>query len=303
MVHEMKVWERGRGRGIAGDGGGGSRRGEAADRAGAAAVQGGGSGGWMVQVWAPAMDGARRVLATRGQPFVLASQCHRLFQYRTDSITRVFSVGSAAAANEQGLPARAFDAGAPEWTPNVQCYGSGEYARISYALIYDIQGSLALPILDPDDASCPLAMLELVTTAPLLRVSGEVTNLCNALHAVSLRGAGICNRAAEIVNRDETRAAMSRSGGDATEKAALTTTGAPLHLAATATAAGQRRRSGAGGRRRCPLGSAETVATREGEVGVVAWASSGLATLGWAPAGSKADADAAERGESREKRE
>uniref|UniRef100_A0A0D3F0E9 Uncharacterized protein n=1 Tax=Oryza barthii TaxID=65489 RepID=A0A0D3F0E9_9ORYZ len=213
----------------------------------------------------------------------------------TDSITRVFPVGGAAAADEQGLLARAFDAGAPEWTPNVQCYGSGEYARISYALIYDIQGSLALPILDPDDASSPLAVLELVTTAPLLRVSGEVANLCNALHAVSLRGAGICNRAAETWVR-------CRSGGDATEKAALTTTGAPLHIAATAAAAGQRRRSGAGGRRRCPLGSAETVATREGEVGVVAWASSGLPTLGWAPAGSKADADAAERGESREKR-
>jgi hypothetical protein len=68
----------------------------------------------------------------------------------------------------------------------VQCYGSGEYARISYALIYDIQGSLALPILDPDDASSPLAVLELVTTAPLLRVSGEVANLCNALRVISL---------------------------------------------------------------------------------------------------------------------
>uniref|UniRef100_A0A0E0JV98 RWP-RK domain-containing protein n=1 Tax=Oryza punctata TaxID=4537 RepID=A0A0E0JV98_ORYPU len=119
------------------------------------AAGGGGGGGWMVQVWAPARDGARRVLATRGQPFVLASQCHRLFQYRTISLTRVFPVGGAAAADEQGLPARAFDTGAPEWTPNVQCYGSGEYARISYALIYDIQGSLALPILDPRRRELP----------------------------------------------------------------------------------------------------------------------------------------------------
>uniref|UniRef100_A0A0E0G0T5 RWP-RK domain-containing protein n=1 Tax=Oryza nivara TaxID=4536 RepID=A0A0E0G0T5_ORYNI len=236
---------------------------------------GDGGGGWMVQVWAPARDGARRVLATRGQPFVLASQCHRLFQYRTVSLTRVFPVGGAAAADEQGLPARAFDATAPEWTPNVQCYGSGEYARISYALIYDIQGSLALPILDPDDASSPLAVFELVTTAPLLRVSGEVANLCNALRAVSLRGAGICNRAAEcyslavnqIVHRDATRAAMAEvsellitvceahklplaqtwvrcrscgGGGEDTEKAALTTAGAPFHLAAGADARGFR---------------------------------------------------------------
>lgn len=143
-------------------------------------------GGWMVQVWAPVRDGARRVLATRGQPFVLASQCHRLFQYRTVSLTCVFPVGGAAAADKQGLPARAFDTGTPEWTPNVQCYGSGEYTRISYALIYDIQGSLALPILDPDDASSPLTVLELVSTALRLRGSGEVTNLCNALQAISL---------------------------------------------------------------------------------------------------------------------
>uniref|UniRef100_A0A0E0AJH0 DUF834 domain-containing protein n=1 Tax=Oryza glumipatula TaxID=40148 RepID=A0A0E0AJH0_9ORYZ len=95
-----------------------------------------------------------------------------------------------------------------------------------------------------------------------------------------------------------------RSGGDATEKAALTTAGAPFHLAATA-AARQRRWSGAGwrgGQRRCPLGSAETAAMREGEAGVAAWASSSLATLGWALARSEAGS-AAERGESSEKRE
>uniref|UniRef100_A0A0E0PIK0 Uncharacterized protein n=1 Tax=Oryza rufipogon TaxID=4529 RepID=A0A0E0PIK0_ORYRU len=171
------------------------RRGEGADRAAVmvkeriaralrlykeAAGGGGSGGGWMVQVWAP--------------PFVLASQCHRLFQYRTVSLTRVFPVGGAAAADKQGLPARAFDTGTPEWTPNVQCYGSGEYARISYALIYDIQGSLFLPILDPDDASSPLAVHELVSTVLRLRGSGEVQGLL----AVN-----------QIVNPDETRAAMA----------------------------------------------------------------------------------------------
>uniref|UniRef100_A0A0D9ZVB9 Uncharacterized protein n=1 Tax=Oryza glumipatula TaxID=40148 RepID=A0A0D9ZVB9_9ORYZ len=162
------------------------RRGEGADRAAVTVKEciaralrlykeaaGGGGGGWMVQVWAPVRTGARRVLATRGQPFVLASQCHRLFQYRTISLTRVFPVGGAAAADEQGLPTRAFDTGTPEWTPNMQCYGSGEYARISYVLIYDIQGSLFLPILDPDDVSSPLAVHELVSTALRLLGPGE----------------------------------------------------------------------------------------------------------------------------------
>jgi hypothetical protein len=90
-------------------------------------------GGVLVQVWAPARDGARRVLATRGQPFLLAPpQCHRLSQYRAVSLTHAFPVGGpgAAAPGERGMPGRVFDAGAPEWTPNVQYYGTAEYARI-----------------------------------------------------------------------------------------------------------------------------------------------------------------------------
>lgn len=146
-------------------------------------------GGVLVQVWAPARDGARRVLATRGQPFVLAAppQCHRLFQYRTVSLTHAFPVGGpgAAAPGERGMPGRVFDAGTPEWTPNVQFYGTGEYARISYALIYDIQAALALPILDPDTGGC-LAVLELVMTSHRLRFTAEVDRLCKALQ-VSIR--------------------------------------------------------------------------------------------------------------------
>ena len=118
---------------------------------------------------------------TRGQFFVLAPpQCHRLFQYRTVSLTHAFPVGGAGVPGERGLPGRVFDAGAPEWTPNVQYYGTGEYARISYALIYDIQAALALPILDPGTGSC-VAVVELVTTSPRLRFAAEVDKLSKAL--------------------------------------------------------------------------------------------------------------------------
>jgi len=155
-----------------------------------AAAGDGGGGGALVQVWAPARDGGRRVLATRGQPFVLAPpQCHRLFQYRTVSLTHAFPVGGAGVPGERGLPGRVFDAGAPEWTPNVQYYGTGEYARISYALIYDIQAALALPILDPGTGSC-VAVVELVTTSPRLRFAAEVDKLSKALqvtHTTLLR--------------------------------------------------------------------------------------------------------------------
>ncbi|CAN6277506.1 unnamed protein product [Urochloa humidicola] len=175
----------------------------------AAAAGGGGGGGALVQVWAPARDGGRRVLATRGQPFVLAPpQCHRLFQYRTVSLTHAFPVDGAGAPGERGLPARVFDAGAPEWTPNVQYYGTGEYARISYALIYDIQAALALPVLDPGAGSC-VAVVELVTTSPALRFADEVDKLSKALQEVALRGAQICRPAPEVCNDKAAELAMS----------------------------------------------------------------------------------------------
>ncbi|VAI54914.1 unnamed protein product [Triticum turgidum subsp. durum] len=179
----------------------------------------GGEGGALVQVWAPARDGERRrVLATRGQPFVLPSRCRRLLQYRTVSLAHVFAVGGGggqgerATWEERGLPGRVFEARAPEWTPNVQFYGTGEYARMSYALIYDIQASLALPILDPAEPRRCLAVLELVfTAAPAARFAAEAHNLCKALQAVSLRGSEICHPAppTEICNSEATQAAMS----------------------------------------------------------------------------------------------
>ncbi|XP_062221297.1 protein NLP3-like [Phragmites australis] len=214
-------------------------------------------GGVLVQVWAPARDGDRRVLATRGQPFVLAPpQCHRLFQYRTVSLTHAFPVGGAGVPGERGLPGRVFDAGAPEWTPNVQYYGSGEYARISYALIYDIQAALALPILDPDTGSC-LAVLELVMTSPRLRFAAVVDKLSKALQAVALRSSEICCPPPEICNDEaadqramsgisellttvceahrlplaQTWVRCKRCNPDTRRGAALTAEGAPFHLA------------------------------------------------------------------------
>ncbi|KAF8685959.1 hypothetical protein HU200_043884 [Digitaria exilis] len=183
------------------DGGGGIYK-EAAAVAGDGS--GSGDGGALVQVWAPARDGVRRrVLTTRGQPFVLAPpQCHRLFQYRTVSLTHAFPVGGAGVPGERGLPGRVFDAGVPECTPNVQFYGTGEYARISYALIYDIQGALAIPILDPVDGDC-VAVVELVTTEPKLCFAAEVDKLSKALQAVALRGSEICWHVPEVCNDDE----------------------------------------------------------------------------------------------------
>jgi hypothetical protein len=61
----------------------------------------------LVQVWAPVKQGNRFVLTTSGQPFVLNSQSIGLLQYRTVSLTYVFSVDGENTA-DLGLPGRVY---------------------------------------------------------------------------------------------------------------------------------------------------------------------------------------------------
>ena len=62
--------------------------------------------------WAPSRDGEhRRVMPTRGQPFVLPPWCRGLLQYRTVSLTHVFAIGGGQgerAWEERGLPRRLY---------------------------------------------------------------------------------------------------------------------------------------------------------------------------------------------------
>lgn len=61
----------------------------------------------LVQVWAPIRKGDRCVLTTSGQPFVLNPQSIGLLQYRTVSLTYVFSVDGENTA-DFGLPGRVY---------------------------------------------------------------------------------------------------------------------------------------------------------------------------------------------------
>jgi hypothetical protein len=61
----------------------------------------------LVQVWAPVRKGNLCVLTTSGQPFVLNSQSIGLFEYRTVSLTYVFSVDGENTA-DFGLPDRVY---------------------------------------------------------------------------------------------------------------------------------------------------------------------------------------------------
>lgn len=132
---------------------------------------------FLVQVWAPVKDGSRYVLTTSGQPFALDPHSSGLLQYRSVSLMYLFSVDGKNGFS--GLPGRVFRQKLPEWTPNVQYYTSMEYPRRSYALDYNIRGTLALPVFGSGQ-SC-VAVLELILTSQKINFASEVDKVCKAL--------------------------------------------------------------------------------------------------------------------------
>lgn len=133
----------------------------------------------LAQIWAPVKKGDRYVLTTSGQPFVLGLNSSGLHQYRMASVMYMFSVDGES-NGDLGLPGRVFQQKLPEWTPNVQYYSSKEYPRLDYALHYNVQGTLALPVFEPSGGSC-LGVLELIMTSQKINYAPEVDKVCKAL--------------------------------------------------------------------------------------------------------------------------
>ncbi|KAK1301780.1 Protein NLP3 [Acorus calamus] len=143
----------------------------------------------LVQVWAPVKNGDHYVLTTSGQPFILDPHSTGLLQYRTVSLTYVFSVDGGS-DGDLGLPGRVFRQKSPEWTPNVQYYSRKEYPRLSHALNYDVRGTLALPVFEPSGQSC-VGVVEVIMTSQKINYAPEVDKVCKALEAVNLKSSEI----------------------------------------------------------------------------------------------------------------
>jgi len=133
----------------------------------------------LVQVWVPVRNGDRYVLTTSEQPFELDRDTNGLLQYRNVSLMYLFSVDENNDA-ALGLPGRVFKLKKPEWTPNVQYYSNKEYPRLSHALLYNIRGSLGLPVFDPSRQSC-VGVIELIMTSEMVNYAPEVDKVCRAL--------------------------------------------------------------------------------------------------------------------------
>lgn len=133
----------------------------------------------LVQSWMPVMQGNRRFLLTREQPYVLEHKNDQLWFYRSVSETYEFPTEKTD-GNVLGLPGRVFALRQPEWTPNVQFYTSLEYLRVKEAQRCDIRGSLAVPVLDQVTRQC-LAVIELVGRAEKVQYGPDVDIIARAL--------------------------------------------------------------------------------------------------------------------------
>lgn len=133
----------------------------------------------LAQVWAPVKNGGRYVLTTSEQPFILGPNTNGLHQYRMVSLMYLFSVDGEN-DGDLGLPGRVYRQKMPEWTPNVQYYTSKEYSRRDHAVLYDVRGTLVLPVFEPLGQSC-VGVLELIMTSQKINYAPEVDKVCKAL--------------------------------------------------------------------------------------------------------------------------
>ncbi|OVA00610.1 Phox/Bem1p [Macleaya cordata] len=145
----------------------------------------------LIQIWVPVKRGGKQVLITNDQPFSLDTSCQRLISYRNVSMKYQFPADEDS--NESvGLPGRVFLGKVPEWTPDVRFFSSDEYPRIDHAQLYDVRGTLALPIFERGSRSC-LGVVEVVMTTQKINYRPELENVCRALEAVNLRGSEVAS--------------------------------------------------------------------------------------------------------------
>ncbi|KAE8698774.1 Protein NLP2 [Hibiscus syriacus] len=139
----------------------------------------------LIQIWVPIKREGKHVLTTEGQPYSLNTNCKSLEIFR--DVSKSYNFPAEEDSKESvGLPGRVFLGKLPEWTPDVRFFKRDEYPRISYAQMYNVGGSLALPVFERATGTC-LGVVELVTTTQKINYRPEHEHVCKALEAVDLR--------------------------------------------------------------------------------------------------------------------
>ncbi|KAF2310228.1 hypothetical protein GH714_007308 [Hevea brasiliensis] len=143
----------------------------------------------LIQIWVPVDRGGRRVLTTHDQRFALVPNCQRLANYRHISVNYQFSAEEDS-KDMVGLPGRVFLGKVPEWTPDVRLFRSDEYPRVDHAQLYDVRGTLALPVFEQGSRTC-LGVIEVVMTKQKIKYHPELESICKALKAVDLQSSEV----------------------------------------------------------------------------------------------------------------
>lgn len=138
----------------------------------------------LVQVWRPVRHASGFILTTCEQPYVLDERSSSLIGYRQVSTGYIFSTEESPGAF-LGLPGRVFLRGMPEGSPYVELYSTSEFLRLTDARVHNVQGTLAVPIFEPDTRSC-IAVVEVVTTALEINFALEIDYICRAFQTVNL---------------------------------------------------------------------------------------------------------------------
>ncbi|GAB2219266.1 hypothetical protein Droror1_Dr00006899 [Drosera rotundifolia] len=151
----------------------------------------------LIQIWLPAKRGNKSYLSTAEQPYFHDPSSTRLINYRYISENYQFSAEEES-KETLGMPGRVFLGKVPEWTPDVRFFRQDEYLRVGYAQMYDVRGSIALPIFEQGSGNC-LGVVEIVTTKQKVTYHPEVESICKALEAVGLRSSDIASPSKEKI--------------------------------------------------------------------------------------------------------
>ncbi|KAI3453572.1 hypothetical protein Pfo_010235 [Paulownia fortunei] len=193
---------------------------------------------YLVQFWAPKVDGRGRYLTTSDQPFALGwngcmtltgGHFHKgLCWYRKHSANHLYLVKEGAQEEELGSIRRVYRNMHPESSPDLRLYSTKEFPLRDHAARCGLRTYLALPVFDLRKEKCygVLEFLSIDHLDPENELTrGDYVNLEEGLKAANLRSTHI-----DFSRCSESEQAMAN--GDITEMLELAIKAVPqLHMA------------------------------------------------------------------------
>lgn len=117
---------------------------------------------WIVQFWAPKMEGGRCFLQALEQPYAVGCLAKGLALLRKKCIGQRYFVDEEAGEDEVGPPGRVFRIGIHETTPDLSLYSTKEFPIKADAVNCCLQQYSALPVFNNERRDRCVGVLELI---------------------------------------------------------------------------------------------------------------------------------------------